>query len=122
MSRKDLESDAEAVFHVIRQLRPVSFRYKNNAESKYSRLGFIAQELEKTLPNLVYTESKDMLKYVRQQDLLAILSLGVQTLDSVLDQYQNRLTHFERRIESDFETLLGPQVESYEDLMVGLLA
>jgi hypothetical protein len=89
----------EKVLTVIRQLRPVAFKYKKNAESKFSHYGFIAQEIETVMPNMVDTIGSDSPEFaksaqkgIRTQDLLAVITLGLQSLDHRLlkiDQYMN---------------------------------
>lgn len=66
------------ILDIVRELRPVSFRYKHNLESKYSRFGFIAQELESLLPSITHTKDESGFKLVRFHDLLAVLTLGIQ--------------------------------------------
>lgn len=65
---------------ILRELRPVSFRFRASDDSKTlssTNFGFVAQELEKSLPSLVRTGS-DQTKYVMYQDLLALITLAVQ--------------------------------------------
>eukprot|EP00746_Dinoflagellata_sp_MGD_P158548 gnl/MRDRNA2_/MRDRNA2_86498_c1_seq12.p1 gnl/MRDRNA2_/MRDRNA2_86498_c1~~gnl/MRDRNA2_/MRDRNA2_86498_c1_seq12.p1 ORF type:complete len:485 (+),score=55.02 gnl/MRDRNA2_/MRDRNA2_86498_c1_seq12:64-1455(+) len=87
---------------VLRELRPVSFRFKKSSESKSSdqksseRFGFLAQELEGPLPQIVHTgggptstyghdDIKSDIKGVNYQDLLAVLCAALQSLQKQLD-------------------------------------
>merc|ERR1712085_46836 len=84
-ARSGVETDANrrtVVSAVLRELRPVSFKMKRQGvESKYSHYGVIAQELEEVLPDLVHINSQGM-RSVRYTDLIAVLTLGVQSLDA----------------------------------------
>ena len=54
----------------------VSFQYKRTSESKYSRYGFIAQEIERVLPNLVQTNDQTGTLALLNNDLVAVLTPG----------------------------------------------
>lgn len=85
--RKMHTTKAKTVNWVLRELRPVSFEFKAGPESKYSRYGFVAQELEKVMPNLV--RNNEQYKYVIYQDLIAVLVLAAQAQEdkiSVLEK------------------------------------
>jgi len=76
-----------AVEWVLRELRPVSFRFKVAADSKAlptERFGFVAQEAEKVAPNLVRgadgvaaSETDGTVSFM-YKDLLAVLTLALQ--------------------------------------------
>jgi len=72
-------------------LRPVSFYLKRGPEAKYLKFGFIAQELEQVFPNLVRTVGQDDTKAVASQDLIAVLTLALQTLQKELDDHRKEL-------------------------------
>jgi len=67
---------------VIRQIRPVSFKYKATSDSKYNRYGFIAQELEAVLPSVIFTDPNSGMKAVNYNDMVAVLALSMQSIDS----------------------------------------
>ena len=71
------DEKSSAVTWVLRELRPVSFSFKQGPESKFDRYGFVAQELEKVLPNVVRTSAENY-KYVVYQDLIALLTMSAQ--------------------------------------------
>jgi hypothetical protein len=112
------------VLMLMRQLRPVSFRYKENSESKYSRYGFIAQELEAFMPSLIYTSDSDEgnYKYVRYHDLLAVLTVGLQSLDAYIDNVSSSVDALDELIESDYETLSNGKLKYYEDALIKKIA
>merc|ERR1711975_57095 len=76
------KSQDEIMSSIIRQIRPVSFKYKKYSDSKYNRYGFIAQELEAVLPSVIYTDASGM---------IAVLALGIQSVDSRVKQLDNKL-------------------------------
>ncbi|CAE8641660.1 unnamed protein product [Polarella glacialis] len=67
---------------VLRNLRPVTYNFRRGSEVKAQRFGFIAQELEKTLPEVVRTSSEDQMKGVNYQDLIAVLTSSMQSLNA----------------------------------------
>jgi len=74
---------SEGVSWVLRQLRPVSYKFKSGPEAKYSRYGFVAQELQQVLPAVVRGQGDEHLS-VAYQDLIALLTLAQQiTQDKV---------------------------------------
>merc|ERR1719253_1866792 len=87
---KASRAEADAADHttsaswVLRELRPVSFRLKAGPEAKYSRFGFIAQDLERLFPDMVRMEADSGVRQVVYQDLIALLT--------VLTQAQNEKT------------------------------
>merc|ERR1712178_503348 len=65
--------------NIIRQIRPVSFKYKNQADSKFNRYGFIAQELESVLSAVISPDKQSGMKAVNYNDMIAVLALGIQS-------------------------------------------
>jgi hypothetical protein len=87
---------------VLRELRPVSFRLKEGSESKHLRYGFIAQELEKTLPPVV-RDTGDR-KGVLYQDLIAVLTLTAQAQETRIDDLVLEINALKKRdLEHDLE-------------------
>merc|ERR1712048_181745 len=71
---------------LLRQLRPVSFRFRRQPEAKFSespqRFGFLADEVQHVLPDIVRTMSsyrghRDV-KAVAYQDLIALIVAAQQ--------------------------------------------
>merc|ERR1712070_447463 len=85
---------AGVVDWVLRELRPVSFAFKKGAEAKAdtkeSRWGFVAQELERVLPGLVRSEGEGP-KAIIYQDLVAVLTLSAQTLQERASKQRSRI-------------------------------
>jgi hypothetical protein len=82
-------SDGGGAMWLLRQLRPVSYSFKKGAESKHMRFGFIADELETVVPQVVrhlnYADYPDM-KTVMYQDLIALLTAAAQGQQDVLEK------------------------------------
>lgn len=99
------ESSAEdGALWTLRQLRPVSYYFKQGSESKYMRFGFIADELESVVPNLVRAsgDSKSGLqdaKGIQINDIIALLTAAGQSQQQVIDS-QERLMD---QVEAEFE-------------------
>lgn len=81
-----------AVGWVLRELRPVSFNFKDGPEAKHSRYGFIAQELQQVLPGVVRGTGEEHLK-VAYQDLIALLTLAAQVLQDRVNNLQETVVH-----------------------------
>jgi hypothetical protein len=120
VTRLDDTNYLPVVVRLMRQLRPVSFRYKNNAESKHSRYGFIAQELESLVPSVIYSDGPSGLKFIRYHDLLAVVTMGMQVLDSTVAKVEHKLSGANSQIVSDYG-LLSPRVRVLENALVELL-
>jgi len=88
----------------LRQLRPVSYYFKKGSESKYMRFGFIADDLESVLPQVVRTtrgKEFDDQKGVMYTDLIALLTSAAQGQQQIVEQQQDRMD----KLLADFATL-----------------
>merc|ERR1712139_379478 len=105
---------SQAVSWLLRELRPVSFTFRRGPESKFTRYGFVAQELERVLPTVV--REKDDYKHVQYQDVIALLTLTAQS-------QQDRLDSLEREVllEQQQRKLLQARLEKLEGLIAELL-
>jgi hypothetical protein len=101
-------------------LRPVSFRYKDNAESKHSRYGFVAQELETLLPSVVQADSVSGLRLVRYTDILAVLVVGAQHVEKLATTVDLELQTLDTRILED-SALLDPRLAALEGALIDLI-
>lgn len=94
---------ASVVGRILRELRPVSFHMRRGSESKYLKFGFIAQDLETVFPNLVRNiGNKDQVedaKAIASQDLIAVLTLALQTLQKEVDHLRPELAKANARLD-----------------------
>jgi len=119
-------ADADKSTWVLRQLRPVSFSYRkpqasDSETSKSTRFGFIAQDLERVLPELVRTLNSKPLegeptdkKAVVYQDLIAVLAAASQSQQRTIEQQQQKLEEQERVMKGQQEKLQALQDETRE--------
>jgi hypothetical protein len=88
----------------VMQLRGVSFTWINNPEYG-KRIGFIAQEMEKVLPELVFTNEVDGYKGINYAEVSAVLVEAVKEQQSIIK---------ELKVEND---LLKVRLQKLENLM-----
>jgi len=77
------KKDADGALWLLRQLRPVSYSFRKGMDSKYMRFGFIADELETVVPEVVrHPGDREVSnqKAVVYQDLIALLAAASQSL------------------------------------------
>jgi hypothetical protein len=99
---------------VLRELRPVAFRFKDAPEAKHAaadaplRFGFLAQDLERLLPDLVRTSAAPAtaegappeLKSVVYQDIIAVLAVAMKEALARERLHSARLEALEARVET----------------------
>eukprot|EP00932_Pfiesteria_piscicida_P018923 SRR837773.5764.p1 GENE.SRR837773.5764~~SRR837773.5764.p1 ORF type:complete len:342 (+),score=81.47 SRR837773.5764:462-1487(+) len=98
VQRGGSQQSQQPVNWLLRELRPVSFNLKHGPEAKYLKFGFIAQELETVFPNLVRTVENTDTKAVASQDLIAVLTLALQTLQKDFDDARRELEEQRERL------------------------
>ncbi len=81
----------------IKKLNPVSFTWK--ADGRIDQ-GFIAQELELVVPELVKTNSETGLKSVQYGNLTALLTAGMQEQERKIEQLQTEIEILKLRLNS----------------------
>lgn len=91
---------------VLRQLRPVSYNFKKGVDAKNMRFGFIAQEMEKVLPQVVRELPKkdDVLgdepkKGIVYPDLIAVLTAMMREFSGQLKAVQTRVSDAEAELD-----------------------
>ena len=77
-------NEIEQATSLLRDLRPVTFYYKEEYadEPKRKHYGFIAQEYERLMPDATYTLGDDGMKGINMQELIALLVSANQELES----------------------------------------
>lgn len=79
----------------VLDLRGISFNWKND-KKKEKRIGVVAQEVEKVLPELVYMNEVDGYKGVRYQELSALLIEAVKEQQQIIENQQDRISELEK--------------------------
>ena len=83
-SDKNLKKDIQSIGSGLRQvmaLQPVSWRWKSAKPGKSEERGFVAQEIEKVLPELVYLdvwEDGTERKFVKTKEMIPYLVAAIQ--------------------------------------------
>ncbi len=95
--KKDIESiTGSGAEDVLERLQGVRFKWKSDDRSD---IGFIAQDVEKVLPELVHT-GNDGMKSVQYGNIIPLLVEGYKSEKARADSLQSRLDSLESRIES----------------------
>lgn len=98
--KKDISNVCLDGLDTINKIHLVNFRYKNETEEHYKHLGIIAQELEKTLPDIKDVvlhgedDEKDML-FVEYGMFTPYLIKAVQELSSKIDELNAKIKALE---------------------------
>ena len=81
----------------ILKLKPVTYNLKNKTDQK--RIGFIAQDLEQVISEVVI-KSKDAEQYraVHYDDLIPVLVKGIQEQQQLIEQQNERIAQLEERM------------------------
>jgi hypothetical protein len=112
------EAQSDTMNWLLRELRPVSYNLKTGAENKRVRFGFIADELEQVLPQVVRTkeDTPEKRKGVVYPDLIAVLTSMVQELNSQFKVMKSRMKIAEEELDRLDEEDPLPEDEEQEDL------
>jgi len=133
LKKGDTEGDSEpvrpAASWVLRQLRPVSYNFKKGMEAKFMRFGFIADEVEQVLPQVVRevedhigeeSEGKQKIKGIVYTDLIAVLTTIIKDLNLQMKGMQSRMTAAEGELARlDEEDPIDDDFESFFDSWMG---
>lgn len=101
--KKNIVTISESALDKIRQLRPVKFEWKAPKDEGMQGLqyGFIAQEVEKILPEIVLTQDdKDRTKGLKPTEFIPLLVKSVQILQSEQENQALQLKNSNTKIDS----------------------
>jgi len=117
-SSKEPASDfpADGALWMLRQLRPVSYTFRKGSDSKYMRFGFIADELESVVPQVVRSVdgTQDGLKDAKgvvYQDIIALLASAAQSQQLIIEQQQKRMEELK-----DFASQLKGELQKLKQM------
>jgi len=98
---KSQAASGDGALWLLRQLRPVSYSFRKGMDSKFMRFGFIADELESVVPEVVRRpgdrEVTDQ-KAVVYQDLIALLASASQSQQNLIEQQHKTMMEMEMRL------------------------
>lgn len=104
-----MSAPAPALSWVLRQLRPVSYNFRQGNEAKHMRFGFIADEMERVLPQVVRElpgtgkgdgpNPKDATKGIVYPDLIAVLTSIVKDFNGQMKSMQARMDVAEKELD-----------------------
>ena len=85
------------------KMRGVSFIWKKPADtldkSEVSDIGFVAQEIERTIPELVFSEDKkNHLKKVKYYEIVTLCIEAIKEQDLELNKTEERLNKIEDKV------------------------
>jgi hypothetical protein len=94
--RENRPAHAEAGW-ALRELRPVAYKFRAGAEAKYTRFGFIADEIAKVLPELIrpLTQEPDGPMGIVLPDLIALLVEQAQKQQRTVERLSSRVDALE---------------------------
>jgi len=94
--KQDIEPTDKGLDAVM-DLNPVSYRFISNAESEKKSYGFIAQEIEKVIPDVVGTRH-DGMKILNYNDLISVLTKAIQEQQTEIDELKLLITDLTNRL------------------------
>jgi len=92
-------NDLELGLDIVKQLRPITYNWINEEYGTRTNIGFIAQEVESVLPNIV-TTADDNVKSMATTDLIPILTKAIQEQQSIIETQQQTITDLQTTIQS----------------------
>jgi hypothetical protein len=120
-------ASGDGALWLLRQLRPVSYSFRKGFDSKYMRFGFIADELESVVPEVVRnTKDRDVpdQKGVVYQDLIALLAAASQSQQKMIESLETmqlrmmdeimKLSAHQAKLDREEEELKKKQQEEEE--------
>jgi hypothetical protein len=100
-------NDLELGLDIVKQLRPITYNWINEEYGTRTNIGFIAQEVESVLPNIV-TTADDNVKSMATTDLIPILTKAIQEQQTIIETQEQKI--------QELETLLQTLVSRIETL------
>lgn len=124
---QDKSSDSGPAW-VLRQLRPVAYEFKEGVESKsggsQTRIGFLADEMSKTIPQVVREPGVTKHQGIVYQDLIAVLTSALQSLQTRFESEQITSTSESQEVKERMDKLdeRFSDLEKRLDKMMGSLS
>lgn len=84
----------------IQNLKAVTFKMKNDInDNQHIHLGFLAQELEAIIPELVYTDPKTGYKSIAYGNITAILLEYINNLNKQMSELNETIKYLKEKID-----------------------
>ena len=96
---------------ILSQIRGTSYWWKDQNISEKLQIGFIAQELENILPNLVHTDENGY-KAVNYIGLIPVMTEAIKAQQSTIQNQSEQISSQEDRIDD-----LEKRLKAIEDLL-----
>jgi hypothetical protein len=94
--KKDIKGELENAIDKIANWRTVYFNYKNDDQDSPKKVGLIAQDVQKTLPEAVSVEEDEIgTLQLRYTEIIPVLIKAIQELKSELDEAKTRIQALE---------------------------
>ncbi len=90
--------DLPNVLEQVLALRPVTWSWKDKSLGNTRKYGFIAQEVEKIMPDLVYKDTwidGTERKFISTKELLPYLTAAIKEQQRQIDELKTRITSLE---------------------------
>lgn len=88
--KKDISYDLDG--DLIDDLKPVIYKFKDTDEDRF---GFIAQDVQEVVPNLVKLDTEGKRLYLHYNDIIAILTAKVQKQSKKIQDLEDRIARLE---------------------------
>ncbi|MCP5050832.1 MAG: hypothetical protein GY940_26950, partial [bacterium] len=100
---------AENAIAAIKELKPVTFKFKNNKDDNDRQVGFIAEDV----PELVATKTR---KGLSSMDIVAVLTKVVQEQQKLVDMQQKQMSEQKQQMSDQQKTIseLKKRIEQIE--------
>lgn len=98
-STKENIKDLKGAIGKVMSLRPVSFEYRDGFKNygKGTQVGFIAQDIQKILPNSVYLNNSNQKMGYNEIDLVPLLVSAVQEQQKMINELNKRIQKLEKK-------------------------
>ncbi len=109
----------------LMDLRPVRYRFRSDASGERQYYGFVAQELQEVLPDLIHTESETGLLSVSYTELIPFLVAALQEAEQTREQAATKANRERQQLQQEvqrLETQLAQHAQRLERLEALLLA
>lgn len=109
---------SDGALWLLRQLRPVSYSFRKGMDSKFMRFGFIADELESVIPEVVRRpgdrDVEDQ-KAVVYQDLIALIAAATQSQQKLIETQQARVAQLEEMQQKMMQKIMALEEAKAEE-------